>query len=95
MDHHRQLRLSHMKLASLELGMPRYHRLPLSTTPSARPACDSAGPAKDLNARFTARILASRKEVPCQPSEEHISAQVKQLQFWLKVFSRFCQEEKD
>jgi hypothetical protein len=97
MDHHRQFRFNHKstKVASLGLRTPRQARFPLSATPSVRLACDMGVPTKDLRSDSKPAVASGLSGVPCQPTEKRLTDQVKQLQFWLKVFSRFCQDETE
>ena len=97
MDYHRQFRMNSLNQGWPVLGKQRPTRYPLTRPPSARPSCGSGhSDAHD-----------STPELPCstrlrpevggheQKDSAQVRAQVKQLQFWLKVFSRFCQDETE
>jgi hypothetical protein len=97
MDQHLQFRISAMKQSSSLLGR-RPQRLPLSTPPPARTECD--GGTMDWQDGFSEncerpQVRARRRvERGANPSPK-VKAQVNQLKFWLKVFSRFCHDESE
>jgi hypothetical protein len=97
MDHHLKFRFDHIKQAAAALGKSEPVRYPAGSTPMLfRSKCKpvpigteaEAGnaPAAVPADEVRARRLARAKESP------QVQRQVKQLQFWLKVFSRFCQD---
>jgi hypothetical protein len=97
MDYHRQFRLNSQSPAPPLLGKARPGRFPLTSQPSAHAEC--------VGSRVSIRKFEPKREHSAQarprgtadPEKEsaQVRAQVKQLQFWLKVFSRFCQDEPE
>jgi len=94
MDQHRQFRLNHSVPSTPNLGQPKHRRLPFGTPPVAREACEHGEISTDEN-EFISGGTRGGGAVPVQPTGERICSQVKQLQFWLKVFSRFCQDDAE
>jgi hypothetical protein len=102
MDHHLKFRMDSLKQASSVLGKPTPSRLPVSSSPMLfRPNCkpvplqsqSQEQPAQpDPTEEASARRVRSAQE-RCAKDSPQIREQVKQLQFWLKVFSRFCQDD--
>jgi hypothetical protein len=98
MDYHLQLRMGSASWVPPRLGQPLPGRLPLTTTPSAREHCRQETAAEQPANATASRLNAGRSrrhgtKVPPRPDQAQIDAQVKQLHFWLKVFSRFCQDD--
>jgi len=83
-----------MSQAKPILGSARLDRFPLVRPPSLHPNCAAA------EGDFGEPVTSDSSSTEClsgvsasNPREGHVRAQVQQLQFWLKVFSRFCQED--
>ena len=98
MDHHLKFRFDAMQQASSPLGAKTPSRLPVSSVPRLfRSKCkpvplgEQPDPSEAKAAEPTApdRIQRAERTAKDQPQAQK---QVKQLQFWLKVFSRFCQD---
>lgn len=95
MDYHYSFRMQCLKDASALLGQRRPTRLPVSNSPSARqPQCKHSSPSRRLPLQSKPSepaVPVRMRRVPPGKAPAEVRAQVKQLQFWLKVFSRFCQ----
>ena len=97
MDHNSQFRRGFRTQGSPRLGPNKQRHLPVSNSPGARPSRCSQN-ANRTSARHPASASDAVKTHSAPDSAEgnpQVDAQVKQLQFWLKVFSRFCQEEPE
>jgi hypothetical protein len=97
MDQHLQFRANAMKQAMSPLGNRR-PRLPVNTPPAPRSHCDAQGQlssGRQLEPAEVAPSTGRRNSRRAESQTPAVRAQVKQLQFWLKVFSRFCQDERD
>jgi hypothetical protein len=99
MDQHMKFRMDSLKQASTPLGQPVPIRFPVRSTPKLfRPNCkpepiaDPAAPEEQATADGKT-LFHTRRTPPTAKDSPHVQKQVKQLQFWLKVFSRFCQDE--
>ena len=100
MDQHLQFRIDSLKHPAL-LGQSKPSRFPVSSSPSVRSCCSQ----QDLKRPATPTVSASSQPTPSAPAQanptptevgsDQVRAQVKQLQFWLRVFSRFCQGGPD
>jgi hypothetical protein len=78
-------------------GKPQPTRYPLARPPSARPSCGSGhadAHGSTPESRGSTR-LQSEEGGPEQKNSAEVRDQVKKLQFWLRVFSRFCQDEAE
>ncbi len=95
MDYHLQFRLKSMQQAS-GLGQPKFNRYPLSGGSPDRPACGKDGPPSVDRKAHEPSLTPAQPEVEGDVQREEdspeIQAQVRQLRFWLKVLSRFCQD---
>ena len=98
MDYHLKFRFDAMQQASSSLGQKPQTRLPVSSAPMLfRSKCKPVPLAGDKNAKdetsaegqFAERVRRAHRTDKNSPA---VNKQVKQLQFWLKVFSRFCQD---
>jgi hypothetical protein len=99
MDYHLKFRFESMNQASSALGQKQHPRLPMSSAPMLfRSKCkpvplDGSTGTEDQtqleNSPLADRIRRVQKTSKDSPK---VQKQVKQLQFWLKVFSRFCQD---
>jgi hypothetical protein len=97
MDYHRQFRADSLKTGSSFVGRPRFSRITLGSAGPARRRTGRAPnpPARPARAAGTQRPEESPPGGAASRSGEDaakVRAQVKQLHFWLKVFSRFCQD---
>jgi hypothetical protein len=96
MDHHLQFRIDALSQGKPILGKARLDRYPLFRPPSLHPDCARAEAepqevfASDAS---TSSPECASSQWPRNPRQANVQAQVQQLQFWLKVFSRFCQED--
>ncbi len=99
MDYHFQFRFNSTAHSLPNVGQPRPARFPVISAPP-RPKCtgetvDGNGPAARASATPRPEVRPQTKcEEKLTKTPTQIQAQVKQLEFWLKVFSRFCQEDK-
>ena len=87
MDSYSEFRFGPPKVNGIP-GQAPQTRFPLSQTPSARSHCRMETFESDSDTLDGIPAASRRHQHPPQ-----VQAQVKQLQFWLKVFSRFCQDE--
>lgn len=94
MDHHRQFRLNALNQARL-LGHAPQGRLPLSQSPRVRPPCTPESASGSVRRPRPAAVPQPGRAAEPNRSSEQVRAQVKQLQFWLRVFSRFCQNKPE
>jgi hypothetical protein len=98
MDYHLQYRMAHLHPSSPKLFGPKRNRFPSSSIPpisrsdcahhasAERPAFAEPNPAP--------AAAPAQPEFAQQPTNDspQTREQVKQLQFWLKVFARFCHD---
>ena len=100
MDYHLKFRFDSMQPPTSGIGQPGKSRLPASSAPmlfrsKCKPVPLGADPGNSESqapSAGTTPECASAPKVAKNPAE--VQKQVKQLQFWLKVFSRFCQDSK-
>jgi hypothetical protein len=101
MDYHRQFRMAHVNRPSGTLFGPKRNRFPASSippiprsdcTPSASHVHSSSPTAEPESPTVNAPVRPVRGQQATNDSP-HVQEQVKQLQFWLKVFSRFCNDD--
>jgi hypothetical protein len=94
MDYHRQFRMNAMNQGRPALVRPQHNRFPLTSMPRVHLQCagENAEPCE-----CGMEVRKPMQPVPQNKDSAEVRAQVKQLQFWLRVFSRFCQkgEEED
>lgn len=86
-----------MKQGSALLGR-RPQRLPRATPPPARPQCESdtlEAPEESTDTASNPQVRARRRVRRAVEQSPKVRAQVKQLKFWLKVFSRFCHDDSE
>jgi hypothetical protein len=101
MDYHFKFRMDSMKQASSTLGGKGQTRLPANSTPAPmlfRPKCqpvrlDRLAETNGTSSSKPATPPPSLHPEPGAKDSPQVKNQVKQLQFWLKVFSRFCQDD--
>jgi hypothetical protein len=90
MDYHMKFRMTSLAGGSPQFGKASFVRWPMSSAQTARPPCedrqDRSGGSE------TPPVTQPRVRQKPEASPE-VKAQVKQLQFWLKVFSRFCSDD--
>jgi hypothetical protein len=79
MDYHRQYRAQHTKPPGFRLQQPTRAASPQKTTPLPRRQCSSGMPRQQKEKKGNSRVRQ----------------QIKELHFWLKVFSRFCQDKPE
>ncbi len=86
-----------MKQASAVLARRHRKRFPFSARTGVRAYCDRhTAPARGSQASMPQEVkppAPSRKARQAAQTSPEVRAQVEQLQFWLKVFSRFCNED--
>jgi len=101
MDYYRQIRMAHLQRPMGTLFGPKRNRFPTSSIPPI-PRSDCAPP--PVHDRSAGEELdSSPASLPVPPSHggqtadksPQVREQVKQLQFWLKVFARFCHDDAD
>jgi hypothetical protein len=79
MDYHRQFRAQQTKPPGFQLQPPFRSALPARHTPLPLRRCSSGDPRRQKQNKPNVRL----------------QAQIKELHFWLKVFSRFCQNKTE
>jgi hypothetical protein len=97
MDHHRHFRMQSLRSA---LGPPKYGRFPLSRTSAGHAECEhlrsnKAAPTGGAETPCSSVIVGRHPLAEEREDRPDVRAQVKQLQFWLKVFARFCQDRPE
>jgi hypothetical protein len=98
MDYHRQFRMGGFTQFPSRLGQPGRTRLPRSSVPpTVRHFCNLHEEQEGEGAATTEPV-APTHAVPVRDRATpgklapRLQAQVNQFKFWLKVFSRFCQD---
>jgi hypothetical protein len=97
MDHHLKFRLDLIKQSSSTLGQMPPSRYPVSSAPmlfrsKCKPVPLGSEEATNESAPPDSPPSRIRRPQPGAKEGHQPQKQVKQLQFWLKVFSRFCQD---
>ena len=93
MDQHFEFRANALNQSATILGKQRLGRIPLATPLGFRRHCSSEKSAAAGNRVH--RPDPTPKARRATRNSAKVQAQISQLKFWLKVFSRFCQEESE
>jgi hypothetical protein len=98
MNYHLQFRAKAMQQGAPILGRRQPRRFPLSARSDMRLFCRNQKPSNlrsQSDLPETQAAAPTRQSRPATEKAAETGAQVKELQFWLKVFSRFCQPDTD
>jgi hypothetical protein len=90
MDYHSEFRMGPRKQGKRILGQAPQTRFPLSQPPRAREHCRVEQSEQEGDTLDRVPVRTRQRQ-----DSAKVRAQVKQLKFWLKVFSRFCHEEAE
>jgi hypothetical protein len=94
MDYHLQFRFNSLSRSHTRLTPQPPTRFPISNPPGLRSHCSGHRPGADQPGPEPHGANGAKLQ-PQDKRPADVRAQVKQLQFWLKVFSRFCHDETE